>query len=106
MCSYWARSTDLGILLGVALGNQGLEVWPETQTKECTLAGFLREKLQYKSRLQYMVITRHSLRPHPKPLGPVPVLSLCGPRICLSPPHAPAGLVTSLHALSLLHPTS
>ncbi|KAF6077786.1 interleukin 34 [Phyllostomus discolor] len=45
----------LGILLGVALGNQGLEVWPETQSKECTLTGFLREKLQYKSRLQYMV---------------------------------------------------
>ncbi|KAF6077784.1 interleukin 34 [Phyllostomus discolor] len=44
----------LGILLGVALGNQGLEVWPETQSKECTLTGFLREKLQYKSRLQYM----------------------------------------------------
>ena len=87
MCSYWARSTDLGILLGMALGNQGLEVRPMTQSKECALTGVLREKLQYKNRLQYMVTTRHSLRPRPKPLGPVPALSLHGPWVCLSPPH-------------------
>ncbi|XP_053771129.1 interleukin-34 isoform X2 [Desmodus rotundus] len=44
----------LGILLGMALGNQGLEVRPMTQSKECALTGVLREKLQYKNRLQYM----------------------------------------------------
>lgn len=43
-----------GIFLGVALGNEGLEVWPLTQNKECTITGFLRDKLQYKNRLQYM----------------------------------------------------
>ncbi|KAM6176266.1 interleukin-34 isoform 4-T4 [Erethizon dorsatum] len=43
-----------GILLGVALGNEGLEVWPLTQNKECAVTGFLRDKLQYKNRLQYM----------------------------------------------------
>ncbi|XP_021570820.1 interleukin-34 isoform X2 [Carlito syrichta] len=48
----WLRY--LGILLGMALGNEGLEVWPLTQSEECTVTGFLREKLQYKHRLQYM----------------------------------------------------
>ncbi|ELK36186.1 Interleukin-34 [Myotis davidii] len=54
MCSCWARSTDLGILLGMALGNQDLEVWPLTQSKECALTGILRNKLQYRNRLLYM----------------------------------------------------
>lgn len=36
----------LGILLGVALGDQGSE--------ECVVTGILREKLQYRNRLQYM----------------------------------------------------
>lgn len=44
----------LGILLGMALGNQGLEVWPLTQSKECAITGSLRDKLQYRNRLQYM----------------------------------------------------
>ncbi|XP_054434998.1 interleukin-34 [Pteronotus mesoamericanus] len=44
----------LGILLGMALGDQGLEVWPVTQSKECAITGFLRDKLQYKNRLHYM----------------------------------------------------
>ncbi|XP_036201486.1 interleukin-34 isoform X1 [Myotis myotis] len=44
----------LGILLGMALGNQDLEVWPLTQSKECALTGILRGKLQYRNRLQYM----------------------------------------------------
>ncbi|XP_023564932.1 interleukin-34 isoform X2 [Octodon degus] len=44
----------LGILLGVALGSEDLEVWPLTQNKECSVTGFLRDKLQYKNRLQYM----------------------------------------------------
>lgn len=44
----------LGILLGVVLGNEDLETWPLTQHKECTATGFLRDKLQYKNRLQYM----------------------------------------------------
>ncbi|XP_047385839.1 interleukin-34 isoform X1 [Sciurus carolinensis] len=48
----WLRY--LGILLGMALGNEGLEVWPLTQNKECTITGFLRDKLQYRNRLQYM----------------------------------------------------
>lgn len=51
----WVRSTDLGILLGMALGNEGLEMWPLTQTEECAVTGFLRDKLQYRNRLQYMV---------------------------------------------------
>uniref|UniRef100_A0A286XYI0 Interleukin-34 n=1 Tax=Cavia porcellus TaxID=10141 RepID=A0A286XYI0_CAVPO len=54
MCSCWVWSTDLGILLGVALGNEGLEVWPLTQHQECAVTGFLRDKLQYRNRLQYM----------------------------------------------------
>ncbi|XP_032709875.1 interleukin-34 isoform X2 [Lontra canadensis] len=45
---------DLGILLGMALGNEGLEMWPLTQTEECAVTGFLRDKLQYRNRLQYM----------------------------------------------------
>ncbi|XP_023611832.1 interleukin-34 [Myotis lucifugus] len=45
----------LGILLGMALGNQDLEVWPLTQSKECALTGILRDRLQYGNRLQYMV---------------------------------------------------
>ncbi|XP_011225474.1 interleukin-34 isoform X2 [Ailuropoda melanoleuca] len=44
----------LGILLGMALGNEGLEMWPLTQTEECAITGFLRDKLQYRNRLQYM----------------------------------------------------
>ncbi|KAM9607386.1 interleukin-34 isoform 1-T4 [Trichechus inunguis] len=44
----------IGILLGMALGNEGLEVWPLTQGEECTFTGYLRDKLQYKNRLQYM----------------------------------------------------
>ncbi|XP_015443169.1 interleukin-34 isoform X3 [Pteropus alecto] len=44
----------LGILLGMALGNQGLEVWPLTPSEECAITGFLRDKLQYRNRLQYM----------------------------------------------------
>ncbi|XP_049719559.1 interleukin-34 isoform X4 [Elephas maximus indicus] len=44
----------VGILLGMALGNEGLEVWPLTQGEECTFTGYLRDKLQYKNRLQYM----------------------------------------------------
>nr|XP_044998067.1 interleukin-34 isoform X2 [Jaculus jaculus] len=44
----------LGILLGMALGNESLEMWPMTQDKECDVTGYLRVKLQYKNRLQYM----------------------------------------------------
>ncbi|XP_066099870.1 interleukin-34 isoform X1 [Saccopteryx bilineata] len=44
----------LGILLGMVLGNQGLELWPLTQSDECVITGFLRDKLQYRHRLQYM----------------------------------------------------
>ncbi|GAB1293654.1 Interleukin-34 [Apodemus speciosus] len=44
----------LGILLDVALGNENLEIWTLTQEKECDLTGYLRGKLQYKNRLQYM----------------------------------------------------
>ncbi|XP_037671753.1 interleukin-34 isoform X2 [Choloepus didactylus] len=39
----------LGILLGVALGNEG---W--TPGEECVVTGFLRDKLQYRNRLQYL----------------------------------------------------
>lgn len=53
--SLWVWSTDLGILLGMALGNKGLEVWPVTSSEECAITGFLRDKLQYRNRLQYMV---------------------------------------------------
>ncbi|XP_005608474.1 interleukin-34 isoform X3 [Equus asinus] len=48
----WLRY--FGILLGMALGNKGLEVWPLTQSEECAVTGFLRDKLQYRNRLQYM----------------------------------------------------
>ncbi|XP_026975139.1 interleukin-34 isoform X2 [Sagmatias obliquidens] len=48
----WLRY--LGILLGMALGNEGLEVWPLTRSEECAITGFLRDKLQYRNRLQYM----------------------------------------------------
>ncbi|XP_012586184.1 PREDICTED: interleukin-34 [Condylura cristata] len=44
----------LGLLLGMALGHEGLEAWPLAQGQECTVTGFLRDKLQYKNRLQYM----------------------------------------------------
>ncbi|XP_029780371.1 interleukin-34 isoform X2 [Suricata suricatta] len=44
----------LGILLGMVLGNEGLEMWPLTQREECAVTGFLRDKLQYRNRLQYM----------------------------------------------------
>ncbi|XP_072587663.1 interleukin-34 isoform X3 [Vulpes vulpes] len=49
-----ASPSDLGLLLGMALGNQGLEMWPLTQNEECAVTGFLRDKLQYRNRLQYM----------------------------------------------------
>ncbi|XP_022367307.1 interleukin-34 isoform X3 [Enhydra lutris kenyoni] len=52
----------LGILLGMALGNEGLEMWPLTQTEECAVTGFLRDKLQYRNRLQYMQRARVSQR--------------------------------------------
>ncbi|XP_058564538.1 interleukin-34 isoform X5 [Neofelis nebulosa] len=44
----------LGIFLAMALGNEGLEMWPLTQSEECAVTGFLRDKLQYRNRLQYM----------------------------------------------------
>ncbi|XP_048211105.1 interleukin-34 isoform X2 [Perognathus longimembris pacificus] len=44
----------LGILFGMALGNESLEVWPLAQNKECDVTGYLRVKLQYRNRLQYM----------------------------------------------------
>uniref|UniRef100_A0A452FD10 Interleukin-34 n=1 Tax=Capra hircus TaxID=9925 RepID=A0A452FD10_CAPHI len=47
-------SQYLGILLGMALGNEGLEPWPLTRSDECAITGFLRDKLQYRNRLQYM----------------------------------------------------
>ncbi|OWK16056.1 IL34, partial [Cervus elaphus hippelaphus] len=53
-CSCWVRPADLGILLGLALGNEGLEPWPLTQSDACAVTGFLRDKLQYQNRLQYM----------------------------------------------------
>ncbi|EPY90004.1 interleukin-34 precursor [Camelus ferus] len=40
----------------MALGNEGLELWPLTQSEECAITGFLRDKLQYRNRLQY---TKH-----------------------------------------------
>lgn len=52
----------------MALENQGLEVWPLTQSEECTITGFLREKLQYRNRLQYMVTTWAPAMSFPKPL--------------------------------------
>ncbi|XP_073736138.1 interleukin-34 isoform X4 [Callorhinus ursinus] len=55
-----ARLHYLGILLGMALGNGGLEMWPLTQTEECAVTGFLRDKLQYRNRLQYMQKARVS----------------------------------------------
>uniref|UniRef100_A0A8C0XEE4 Interleukin-34 n=1 Tax=Castor canadensis TaxID=51338 RepID=A0A8C0XEE4_CASCN len=54
MGSCWVWSTDLGILLGMALRSDSLEVWSLTQNKECDVTGYLRVKLQYKNRLQYM----------------------------------------------------
>ncbi|XP_052512197.1 interleukin-34 [Budorcas taxicolor] len=48
----WLRY--LGILLGMALGNEGLEPWPLPRSDECAITGFLRDKLQYRNRLQYM----------------------------------------------------
>ncbi|XP_029780373.1 interleukin-34 isoform X4 [Suricata suricatta] len=50
----------LGILLGMVLGNEGLEMWPLTQREECAVTGFLRDKLQYRNRLQYMQKARVS----------------------------------------------
>jgi hypothetical protein len=58
MGSCWVWSTDLGILLGMALRSDSLEVWSLTQNKECDVTGYLRVKLQYKNRLQYMVTTQ------------------------------------------------
>ncbi|XP_076989099.1 interleukin-34 isoform X5 [Tamandua tetradactyla] len=43
----WLRY--LGVFLGVALGNEG---W--TRREECVVTGFLRDKLQYRNRLQYL----------------------------------------------------
>ncbi|XP_006042043.1 interleukin-34 isoform X3 [Bubalus kerabau] len=54
----WLRY--LGILLGMALGNEGLEPWPLTRSDECAITGFLRDKLQYRNRLQYMQRARVS----------------------------------------------
>lgn len=80
--------TDLGILLGMALGNQGLEVWPLTPSEECAITGFLRDKLQYRNRLQYMVTMwapAVSLFPSPLARGAYsldtegPPLALCQP---------------------------
>ncbi|XP_075393660.1 interleukin-34 isoform X2 [Tenrec ecaudatus] len=44
----------LCILLGMAWGNEDLEVWPLAQRETCAFTGYLRDKLQYKNRLQYM----------------------------------------------------
>lgn len=69
-CSCRARSTDLGIFLGVALGSESLEMWPLTQSEECAITGFLRDKLQYRNRLQYMVTTWAPTAPlFPSPLA-------------------------------------
>ena len=67
--SRWLWPTGLGILLGMTLGNENLEMWTLTQDKECDLTGYLRVKLQYKNRLQYLVMGRApngSLFPSPK----------------------------------------
>lgn len=67
--SHWVCPTGLGVLLGVALGNENLQMWTLAQDKECDLTGYLRVKLQYKNRLQYMVTGRGpsgSLFPSPK----------------------------------------
>lgn len=77
-CSCWVRPADLGILLGLALGNEGLEPWPLTQSDACAVTGFLRDKLQYQNRLQYMVPSgpRRVLFP----MGPCPSLAWRQPR--------------------------
>lgn len=68
--SRWLWPTGLGILLGMTLGNENLEMWTLTQDKECDLTGYLRVKLQYKNRLQYMVTGRAPKRvPVPKSQG-------------------------------------
>lgn len=86
MSSCWVCPTGLGILLDVALGNENLEIWTLAQDKECDLTGYLRGKLQYKNRLQYMV-TRGILKwiPSPKPQGSpgaelTPTSYLCQPQ--------------------------
>lgn len=48
----WLRY--LGIFLGLTLGNKDLQVRPLAQNEECDVTGFLRDKLQYRNRLQYM----------------------------------------------------
>ncbi|XP_004600935.1 interleukin-34 isoform X1 [Sorex araneus] len=50
----WLRY--LGVLLGMTLGNKDLQVRPLPQNlqEECDVTGFLRDKLQYRNRLQYM----------------------------------------------------
>ena len=68
-CSCWVRPADLGILLGMALGNEGLEPWPLTQSDECAVTGFLRDKLQYRNRLQYMVPSGPRRVLFPRPLA-------------------------------------
>lgn len=107
--------TDLGILLGMALGNQGLEVWPLTPSEECAITGFLRDKLQYRNRLQYMVTMwapAVSFFPSPlargaygsghggSPLGPVSALSQHDPFLCLSAAPTPPLPIPGLHAVS------
>lgn len=106
--SCWVWPTGLEIfLLGMALGNENLEMWTLTQDKECDLTGYLRVKLQYKNRLQYMVTRRAphgSLVPSPKahlelrslpspmcqPQGYGSILHLCLPRNqCLQVHHLP-----------------
>lgn len=80
--------TDLGILLGMALGNQGLEVWPLTPSEECAITGFLRDKLQYRNRLQYMVTMwapAVSLFPSPLARGAY-ILDTEGPPLALCQP--------------------
>lgn len=84
--SFWVCPTGLGILLDVALGNKNLEIWTLTQDKECDLTGYLRGKLQYKNRLQYMVTRRAPngfLFPSPK----AHLISVSAPELqLLSPP--------------------
>ena len=78
-CSCWVRPADLGILLGMALGNEGLEPWPLTRSDECAITGFLRDKLQYRNRLQYMVRTGPRRVLCPSPPGPRPLAHTLGP---------------------------
>lgn len=116
MRSSCSRSADLGLLLGMALGNQGLEMWPLTQNEECAVTGFLRDKLQYRNRLQYMVTVQAAPCPPSRALGsqgaglgrPSSVASVLSPlapfssfpTVCTWPPHtvpSPASQPGGLH---------